>query len=241
MKCANCQKVFKAQLQPATAQATSPQAAQKAAPKSVPVDTSGQTSSQAKLFPGVIPAGPDPLANHVVTDPGFVDVDLEEIRRIREDEERSKNRFKADDPLAKFKREQKEKREAEKLQKETTKKGLRAGLIGAIVYLFVVIVAAVLALYFEWGFYVLLATGVIGALFAFLTDLMMIQHVKEHDPEQYAYYTFLPPYRIYYWYVNWKDLMGYVIIEIAVSIPLAVNAVLLWYFDDKWGMGWFGD
>jgi uncharacterized membrane protein YhaH (DUF805 family) len=36
-----------------------------------------------QLFPPAVAQGPDPLANHVVDNPGFVAVDIEEIRRAR--------------------------------------------------------------------------------------------------------------------------------------------------------------
>lgn len=95
MKCPACQTVFAA---PAATTATAA-AEQKlsipravaAAPKSPPVPpadwqrfgVSGPLSSQPALFPESVPAGPDPLANHVVHDPGFVDVDVDLVRRQR--------------------------------------------------------------------------------------------------------------------------------------------------------------
>lgn len=81
MKCAGCQHVFTVGAQPAV------QSAQPAA------GGTGKLSSQPGLFPDTIPAGPDPLANHIIQDPGFADVDLDEIRRTREAEARKGNKL----------------------------------------------------------------------------------------------------------------------------------------------------
>ncbi len=40
-------------------------------------------TGQPGLFPETVPTGPDPLANHIVQDPGFVEVDPGEVRRQR--------------------------------------------------------------------------------------------------------------------------------------------------------------
>ena len=77
----------------------------------------GEATPHANLFPDTIPAGPDPLANHVVDDPGFADVDVEEIRRQRALEARKKNKlndaFSSSSSLAKM--------EEEEYQKEKTR------------------------------------------------------------------------------------------------------------------------
>lgn len=57
----------------------------------------GPLAPSPELFPPAPPNGPDPLANHVIEDPGFVDVDIEEIRKERVRKER-KNRL--TDPTA---------------------------------------------------------------------------------------------------------------------------------------------
>ena len=80
---------------------------------------------------------------------------------------------------------------------------------------------------------------VVGAVVGLLVDIMLVQYVKEMDPEQYPYYAFLPPYRVYYWVVHWQELMAYVVVEMIVAIPLLVNTYLVYHFDQVWGMGWF--
>lgn len=61
-----------------------------AKPKELPADELGNVS---KLFPNQLPLGPDPLANHVVDDPGFMEVDVEEIRLQRELEAEKDNKL----------------------------------------------------------------------------------------------------------------------------------------------------
>ena len=76
VKCASCQHTFKAAVQK-VAQSSGAGAQQAAA------GVGGPMTSQPGLFPDVVPGGPDPLGNHVVQDPGFADVDVEEIKRAR--------------------------------------------------------------------------------------------------------------------------------------------------------------
>jgi uncharacterized membrane protein YhaH (DUF805 family) len=103
MKCPNCQQVF-----------TVPAASTPAA--TVP-PTPAVSGPFDKLFPDVIPDGPDPLANHIVEDPGFAEVDLDEVRRRRLLDARKKDRiaeaFTSSSSLAKM--------EDEEYQKERTR------------------------------------------------------------------------------------------------------------------------
>ena len=229
VQCASCKSVFTIG-QPAAAGAVAV-----AAPQKMPA------TPQAKLFPDSLPGGPDPLANHVIADPGFAEVDIDEVRRQREARERKNKKYEADDPLAKFNREQREKKQEEAEQARKTRTGIKIGVIGGSIYILLLIIFGILAINNEWSFYALFGLWVVAALISFMVDIMLVQHVKELDPEQYPYYAFLPPYRIYYWIVHWKELMGWVVMEMIFGIPMLVNAFLVWHFDNKWAIGWFSD
>lgn len=106
MKCPACQTVFQVPAAPAAAPVAR-------TPMEVPA------TSNSKLFPdpNSIPRGPDPLANHVVHDPGFADVDVDEVRRQREAAARKKgnleNAYSSSSSLAKL--------DEEKAQNKTNK------------------------------------------------------------------------------------------------------------------------
>lgn len=246
MKCAQCQSVFTVGKpaatgnQPASAPTASQDELRRRQAEQAAIGVAGPLTSQPGLFPDqTVAPGIDPLGNHVVQDPGFANVSVDEIRKKRESEERRKKKYQPDDPLAKFNREQREKRAEEAAQKKQTKTGIKIGIGGAIFYVIALIIGAVIAMNYETGFYILLGLWIFAAILEFMVDLMLTQYVKELDPEQYLYYALIPPYRVYYWIVHWKDLMGFVIVEMVIGIPLIINAVLVWYFDDKWSMGWF--
>ncbi len=126
MKCPACQTVFRpGAAQPAAAAPTQTreqqkrmQAEQDAMDVAVPAGVPNQ------LFPNEpLPPNVDPLGNHVVTDPGFAEVDLEEIRRQRELEDRKgrlANAFEASSSLAKM-------QEEEETQKRKTKYNYLSG------------------------------------------------------------------------------------------------------------------
>lgn len=82
VKCASCGHGFVVgqSQSPTQTIATAPQR-ELSKPTELP---SGELGSLSKLFPSQLPQGPDPLANHVVDDPGFAEVDVEQIRQQRE-------------------------------------------------------------------------------------------------------------------------------------------------------------
>lgn len=100
MKCPACQATFRVAALPASAQPARPQgsAAKPAVQAPAPVPQIGPVASAAEwkrvglegplaptpaLFPQSVSHGADPLANHVVMDPGFVQVDVEAVRAAR--------------------------------------------------------------------------------------------------------------------------------------------------------------
>ncbi len=100
MKCPACQATFRVVAHPASAQPARPQgsAAKPAAQAPAPVPQIGPVASAADwksvglegplaptpaLFPQSVSYNADPLANHVVMDPGFVQVDIEAVRAAR--------------------------------------------------------------------------------------------------------------------------------------------------------------
>lgn len=114
MKCPACQTVFQAQA--AATVTTAGQSAPAAArPQPGPplqewarYGLDGPLPGSPQLFPPAAPQGPDPLSNHVVQDPGFAYVDIEQVRRDRIAAERKRAKLTADDPLERFKADEKE-------------------------------------------------------------------------------------------------------------------------------------
>jgi uncharacterized membrane protein YhaH (DUF805 family) len=106
MKCPACQTAFKAIAVPVPRQAMAPTGPAQPAPRSpAPVPHAGPAASPAEwkrlglegplapapsLFPAGVPSGPDPLANHVVMDPGFAQVDIDAVRAARIAKEKKK-------------------------------------------------------------------------------------------------------------------------------------------------------
>ena len=91
VKCANCSQSFVVgQTARSPAAPTTPQQRPPSRPAELP---SQELGSLSKLFPSQLPQGPDPLANHVVDDPGFTEVDVEQIREQRELEAQKNNKL----------------------------------------------------------------------------------------------------------------------------------------------------
>lgn len=107
MKCPACQTVFQAG-------ASTPVIEQGAASAGARTQTVAATQEWARygldgplpvtpqLFPATSPHGPDPLANHVVEDPGFAQVDVQRVRMERIARERKTQLQTEVDPLEKF-------------------------------------------------------------------------------------------------------------------------------------------
>ena len=80
--------------------------------------SAAQMTGQPNLFPDSIPTGPDPLANHIVQDPGFVDVDVDEIRHDREASLRKNNKladaYTASSSMAKMEEEEEQRKQNKK-------------------------------------------------------------------------------------------------------------------------------
>ena len=101
LKCPACQTVFQAGAQPAAPSAPKRKQQPKQVQKSkaqqseyASVGVAGPLQAQPQLFPDqqtTVPGGADPLANHVIQDPGFAAVDIEEIRIRREQEAQQKS------------------------------------------------------------------------------------------------------------------------------------------------------
>lgn len=91
VKCANCSQSFVVgQTGRPPAATTAPQQRPPSRPAELP---SQELGSLSKLFPNQLPQGPDPLANHVVDDPGFMEVDVDQIREQRELEAQKNNKL----------------------------------------------------------------------------------------------------------------------------------------------------
>ena len=247
MKCPACQTVFVSGAAPqATAPATRARtvasqppagAAEQAGRK---MGVSGPLAPSPRLFPGELPANaPDPLANHVVEDPGFAEVDVEQVRQDRIDRERRESHFLDDDPLQKFKRDKEDEKRAAEERAKQTRMAIWFGLGAAAVFSIVVIIGYIIGMQSRTGFYILLYSGIAAAIVTLLVDVMVVQHVKDNDPEQYLWYALLPPYRIYYWVVHWHELRAFIVAEFALGIPLIANLILLRFFDARYRMNYF--
>lgn len=82
LKCSSCEHLFKV-----GQNAPQAQVAQRRPPRPTPPPTTrleNNLGGLSKLFPDQLPSGPDPLANHIIEDPGFAEVDVDEIRHLRE-------------------------------------------------------------------------------------------------------------------------------------------------------------
>lgn len=91
VKCANCSQSFVVgQTGRPPAATTAPEQRPPSRPAELP---SQELGSLSKLFPNQLPQGPDPLANHVVDDPGFMEVNVDQIREQRELEAQKNNKL----------------------------------------------------------------------------------------------------------------------------------------------------
>ena len=91
LKCSSCGHLFKV-----GQNAPQAQVAQRKPSRSTPPPTprlENNLGGLSKLFPDQLPTGPDPLANHIIEDPGFAEVDIDEIRHARELESRKKSKL----------------------------------------------------------------------------------------------------------------------------------------------------
>lgn len=129
MKCPSCQSVFQAR--PGAVAVTNSQAVPAARPQpaAAPQEWArfgldGPLPGSPQLFPPVAPHGPDPLANHIVQDPGFALVDIEKVRRDRIAGERKILKQTEVDPLAKFHAD-------EELKKQKNSKQRSAGYLSS--------------------------------------------------------------------------------------------------------------
>ncbi len=118
MKCPSCQAVFRAST-PAAKPPAQPQPQTAKRPQLAQAGPIQPLAGSPKLFPDqpVVPQGNDPLANHVISDPGFAQVDVEEIRRRRAEEEKKielDQAFFSTSALAKMKDEQQDKQSKKK-------------------------------------------------------------------------------------------------------------------------------
>ncbi len=247
MKCPACQTVFAA---PAEAAVAAGQAGKQPAPAApVPAKaaaaaparpgTSSPLAGEPQLFPNEVPVGPDPLANHVIEDPGFASVDVEQVRRTRLADERRMGHRLDLDPLDKFKQDRANEKADKAAKKKQSKITILFGLVAGAVFTIVLIVGYIVALNAQSGFYILLYSFIAAMIVFVMVDLMIIQYVKDYDEEQYLWYALLPPYRFYYWFVHWQDLRAFVVAETVLFVPLLVNGFLVRYFDGKYHMGYF--
>ena len=113
MKCPACQTVFQAKAAATVAATGQTAAAARPQTTASPQEWArygldGPLHGSPQLFPPATPQGPDPLSNHIVQDPGFAYVDIEQVRRDRIAAERKRTKLSADDPLEKFKADEKE-------------------------------------------------------------------------------------------------------------------------------------
>ena len=91
LKCSSCEHLFKV-----GQNAPQAQVAQRRPSRSTPPPTprlENNLGGLSKLFPDQLPTGPDPLANHIIEDPGFAEVDVDEIRHTRELESRKNSKL----------------------------------------------------------------------------------------------------------------------------------------------------
>ena len=91
LKCSSCEHLFKV-----GQNAPQAQVAQRKPSRSTPPPTprlENNLGGLSKLFPDQLPTGPDPLANHIIEDPGFAEVDVDEIRHTRELESQKKSKL----------------------------------------------------------------------------------------------------------------------------------------------------
>ena len=102
-----------------------------------------------------------------------------------------------------------------------------------------IVVGAVVGYFSVVGASILLVIFILACIMEFLIDISLITYLKENDPEQYLYYVFFPPYRIYYWIMHWRDLKGWVMIEWALFFPMIGNIVFLLMANAKHELGWF--
>ncbi len=91
LKCANCEHLFKVGPPAANAPIAQRKPSQPRPPAAPPLEDN--LGGLSKLFPSQLPSGPDPLANHVIEDPGFAEVDVDEIRYQRELEVQKKSKL----------------------------------------------------------------------------------------------------------------------------------------------------
>lgn len=114
MKCPACQTVFRPGAAAAPAQpAVSREQQERQRAEQEAMDVAVPSGVPAQLFPDEpLPPNVDPLSNHVVADPGFAEVDLEEIRYERERNERGRlaNAMDAGSSMAQMQEEEEKKR-----------------------------------------------------------------------------------------------------------------------------------
>ncbi len=239
MKCPQCQTVFSAAAGvPGPAGATTAQPRPSTAPSS-PARTRGQLVAGPQLFPNEVPTGPDPLANHVIEDPGFAIVDIDEVRRKRLAQQRRQGIELSIDPLEKFRADAEAEKAKIQLQDRQSRMAILFGLAAAAVLVVLLAAGYIVALNTRAGFHILLYSSLAGLVVFLMVNLLIVQHVKNHHPKQSLWYALLPPYRVYYWVKNWSDFRAYAMTEIALLVPLVIGICLVVHFNTKYHMGYF--